>query len=125
MTEAKTQAEIRIAASKLGARLFRNSKGVFYTKDLQRQVEAGLIAPGSSDLIGWTKVKITSEMVGETVAVFTAIEVKKRLPRNFEHCGTEDQRNFILQLREAGGIASFCDDANNLKKLLQWCKISV
>jgi hypothetical protein len=119
MTEAKTQAEIRIEASKLGARLFRNSKGFFYTKDLLRQVEAGLIAPGSSDLIGWTKVKITPDMVGQTVAVFTAVEVKKRLARKFEHCGTEDQRNFILQVRKAGGIANFCDDANNLKNLLR------
>lgn len=123
MTEAKTQAEIRLEARKHRCRLFRNSKGVFYTKDLQRQIEAGLIAPGSSDLIGWTEVEITPDMVGKSVAVFTALEVKKRLAKKFEHCGTEDQRNFIEQVRKAGGIGEFCDDANNLKKLLQWCKM--
>lgn len=58
---------------------------------------------GASDLQGWSSVLITPEMVGCKVAVFTAIECK-------ESGGgrkSDDQRNFIDQVRLAGGIAGF------------------
>lgn len=56
---------------------------------------------GASDLIGWTPVKITAEMVGSTVAVMTAIEAK----RSDGGKASSDQQNFIARLRAAGGIA--------------------
>lgn len=89
---------IRMTASKLGARLFRNHRGKHLTMDGKRIVETGL-APGASDLIGWTPVTITPEMVGRSVAVFTACEVKsgRRVP-------TTEQGNFLDRVNEAGGI---------------------
>jgi hypothetical protein len=64
-----------------------------------RPLQAGL-CEGSSDLIGWTAKQVTPEMVGKTVAVFTAIEVKKGSGR-----ATAAQLNFISRVRQAGGIA--------------------
>jgi hypothetical protein len=56
---------------------------------------------GTSDLVGWTPVRITPDMVGCQVAVFTAIETKKTKGGRT----SEDQINFIAQVQRAGGIA--------------------
>lgn len=58
---------------------------------------------GASDLIGWTTVEITPEMVGRRVAVFTGIETKESGGGHQR----PDQINFVDQLRAAGGIAGF------------------
>ena len=99
------------AVSGMGARLFRVNTGLAWTGRVEtygtavfirdaRPIRMGLCT-GGSDLIGWTPVAITPEMVGSTVAVFTAIELK---------CGrtavTEDQRNFLARVAEAGGIST-------------------
>ena len=64
-----------------------------------RKIEFGL-KKGSSDTIGVTKIKVTEEMVGRTLGVFTALEMKTgRTPT------TEEQKNFISAVRESGGIA--------------------
>ena len=112
-----------MACSRGPTRLFRNNRGQFYTLDCVkkltgllfsgqfkaavdyarhslRQVRAGLEAPGSSDCIGWTSVIITPEMVGQRVAVFTALEVKTTKGR-----ATADQVNFIDAVLAAGGRA--------------------
>lgn len=64
-----------------------------------RPLTAGL-GVGSSDLIGFTPVVITAEMVGSTVAVFTAVEVKSASGRP-----TQPQLDFVKMVRDAGGIA--------------------
>ena len=70
----------------------------------------------SSDLIGITKVTITPEMVGKTLGIFTAIEVKKEAwnpDKKFDARETA-QNNFINWVKLNGGIASFCNDSNEL-----------
>lgn len=64
-----------------------------------RPFHAGL-CKGSSDIIGWTSVEITPEMVGQKVAVFTAIECKTATGRP-----TPEQTNFLERVRAAGGFA--------------------
>lgn len=71
-------------------------------------MRAGL-CEGSSDLIGWTTVEITPEMVGRKVAVFTAVEVKVPGKRP-----TAEQVNFLAQVRTAGGIAEVLTDAEQV-----------
>ncbi len=66
-----------------------------------RRVKFGLFK-GSSDLIGWKTVEITQDMVGDKVAVFVGIEVKKPGKRNRT---TGEQKNFINQVVKSGGIA--------------------
>lgn len=92
--ESNIQQRCRIMASKCGARVFRNNRGLFLTIDALsiikdaavqfgvkgvldvlrsgrlRKVRAGLEVPGSSDLIGWHTVTITPDMVGKRVAIF-------------------------------------------------------
>ena len=57
------------------------------------------LCKGSSDLIGWRSLTITPDMVGQTVAVFAAIEVKDR------GAPTPEQLHFIAQVQAAGGLA--------------------
>lgn len=92
-------------------RLFRNNVGLFQTAD-GRKVMTGL-CKGSSDIIGWTSVTVTENMVGHKLAVFTAIEVKG--PRGRP---TKEQVNFIEQVQNAGGLAQICFSTEDVKKLL-------
>lgn len=117
---------IRIAASQANNRAFRNNRGMFATMDIidhlkaalklpdmfqivekfksvvrtARRVRAGLECPGSGDLIGWTSVTITPEMVGKNIALFTSVEVKTD-----DGKPSYDQINFIANVQMAGGIA--------------------
>ena len=112
--EAALQAEIRISLPHT-CTMFRNNTGSLQDAN-GRRVDFGL-CKGSSDLIGWTEVIITPEMVGKKIAVFTAIEVKKAGwkpsgKKEIEHF--ERQLNFINQIKHSGGFAGVAysvDDA--------------
>lgn len=109
---------IQKATSRIGTRLFRQNVGKVWTGKVirgeglmitlgpsdivlrhGRPVEMGLIK-GSSDLIGWHPVQITADMVGRTVAVFTAMEVKTQ-----HGIASPEQKNFCQVICDAGGIA--------------------
>ena len=105
---------IQLRATELGARLFRNNVGsVTYTDrhGQPRTVKYGLHV-GSSDLIGWTPVTITPEMVGRTLAVFTAVEVKTLRGK-----ASPEQITFIEAVRRAGGIAGVARSPDELPTL--------
>lgn len=86
MSETKLYTPIAIEASKRGDRLFRNNVGQgyqFVARPPDGWKPPPFLAPfnyglpaGSGDLVGWTRVTITPEMVGQTLAVFASIEVK-------------------------------------------------
>ena len=110
MAEADITNPILKEASRMGARLFRQNVALAWvgkqikrtpttiTLENSRPLHAGL-CKGSSDVIGWTPVLVTPEMVGQTLAVFTAIEVKAgRVPV------TEEQERFVAAVVAAGGI---------------------
>lgn len=117
-----------LALSKItGSKMFQNNTGVGWQGaskkvtggDLllidARPLRAGL-CKGSSDLIGWTPVVITPDMVGKKVAVFTAVEVKKPNGR-----ATQSQINFINNVKSDGGISGIArshEEAVNLVKSL-------
>lgn len=111
--ETNIQQKCRIEASACGARVFRNNRGLFMTLDGARKVRAGLEVPGSSDLIGWKSVTITPDMVGKTVAVFCAPEVKR--PGQYP---TKDQERFIGNVNAAGGIAGVVRSPEDMRQLL-------
>lgn len=100
MNETELMRLIQIKLSALGARLFRNTTGSVVAQS-GHYVQYGLASPGGSDLIGWTSVKITPDMVGRTLAIFTAIEVKSVHGRLTKH-----QSQFIEAVHHAGGIAA-------------------
>lgn len=68
----------------------------------------------SGDLIGWTPVLVTPDMIGQYLPVFTSVEVKALTWRpalsggKFEH--EQAQRNWAAIVREAGGFAGFMRD---------------
>ena len=113
MTEAAIQQQIRLALSRAGVVAFRNNIGAY--KDEQgRLVRYGVCNPGGSDLIGWTPVTITADMVGQQLAVFTAVEVKGPKGRV-----TEAQINFIDQVIRAGGYAGVARSPHEAVALVQ------
>jgi hypothetical protein len=105
--------KIRLAASQLGAVLFRNNRGKFRTLDGKRIVQAGLSVNGSSDLIGWHSVTVTPEMVGNRVALFLAVEVKTE-----KGVISPEQQRFIDNVNAAGGIGFIAKNDFNLDSLL-------
>lgn len=75
MTESEIQSQIqRTLGSRPDVRIFRNHVG--RVRDEHGRWHTFGLAPGSADLIGWHSVTITSEMVGQQVAVFLSVEVK-------------------------------------------------
>ena len=73
-----------------------------------RMIQAGL-CKGGSDIIGIRPTVITQDMVGQTVGVFLADEVKTKTGR-----ATKEQLRFIEAVNSAGGIAGVArsvDDA--------------
>lgn len=110
--EAKVQNDIRIACGAGPARLWRNNTGAL--KDAAGRLVRYGLCPGSSDLIGLRQITITPDMVGQTVAVFTAIEVKDR------GRATPEQQAFITMVQAAGGLAGIArsvDDARTILRL--------
>lgn len=83
MSESQVQATIRLAASCLGWRLFRNNVGVMRRED-GVPVRFGLANDSkqlnsqykSGDLIGIRPVVITQDMVGKMIGQFVSIECK-------------------------------------------------
>ncbi len=112
MSEAAIQQQIRLALSRAGSVMHRNNVGA-YRDDQGRVIRYGVGNPGGSDLIGWTPVIITHEMVGGMLGVFTAIEVKA--PRGRP---TEAQLNFLRQVQLGGGIAGIARSTQDALALL-------
>lgn len=69
---------------------------------------------GTSDLIGWSSVVVTPDMVGCRVAVFTAIETKKSKGGRT----SDDQANFIAQVLKAGGIAGVANSPEAARSIV-------
>ena len=97
MTETEILRQIQ-SLSKGSVRLFRNNVGF----DATNKVRYGLM-PGSSDLIGWKTIEITKHHLGSKIAVFTAIEVKKKGGRP-----TPGQQQFVDYVDECGGLSGIC-----------------
>ncbi len=119
MSEAALGRNIQVALAKLGAKLFRNNVGKFWTGRAIEINEEGIIdvhpgdvvlrharrvasglPVGSGDFIGYKPVVITEKMLGQRVAIFTSAEVK--LPKGKT---TEQQDNWRSVVGTDGGIA--------------------
>ena len=79
--ETKIQNRIMRDMSEKGYLVWRNQVGLFKTLD-GRTVNIGI--KGSSDLMAVKPTVITPEMVGQTLAVFVAVEVKTATGRQSE-----------------------------------------
>lgn len=114
MNETSLSHHIQLQASEHGTTLFRNQTGRYELKD-GRWLVSGLCV-GGSDLIGWTSIQITPEMIGKRLAVFTAIEVKSPLASGKKKEPSAEQSRFLQAVQSAGGVA-FC--TNNLEEAMR------
>ena len=91
--------------------MFRNNTGTL--RDINgRPVSFGL-CKGSADLIGWTTLTITPQMVGQQIAVFTSIEVKAATGRI-----RPEQQQWLNAVQAAGGIAGVARSVGEAMDLL-------
>ena len=126
--ESTIQQEIQIEARHYDCHLMRNNSGSF-KDDTGRVVRFGLgnISKQhndkikSFDLVGFTKVVVTQEMVGKTLAVFTAVECKKEEWKSDKKLDAREtaQQAFINWINNNGGIAGFAQNIDRLKNLIR------
>lgn len=128
MTEAKVQADIRIAAGHHSCRLWRNNSGACYDQS-GRLIRYGLGNDSaqmnkrikSPDLVGWTTVTVTPEMVGQQVAIFTGVECKApgwNSGKKFTE-REQAQLEFIGLVCNDGGYAGFAASVDHFKRIIE------
>jgi hypothetical protein len=116
-SETEIQQQIRLQCSKGGVRLWRNNSGSLPDPRTGRYVQFGVGSPGGSDLIGYRRVRVTAEMVGQEIAQFAAVEVKSARGRV-----RPEQQQFIDNIVSAGGIAGI---ARSVDEALPLCFVSL
>lgn len=133
MSERKTQNEILLGIAGKST-LFRNNVAKAWVGEAKKVVRTGLVTvhpgdvvvrqarvlhaglqKGSGDLIGWTEVVITEDMVGKTVAVFSSVEVK---PPKGGRIAPE-QEHWAKTVENAGGYAGIARSADDAKRILR------
>lgn len=130
MSEADLMRRLQIAATSLGARLFRQNTGMAWVGNKivrgsgqsirlnpgdvvirnARPFRAGV--PGMSDLGGWVPVEVTPDMIGSTLAVVAQVEVKENARP------TPEQLAWIEAVNKAGGRAGIAHDEIELADIL-------
>lgn len=125
-SEARVQQEIRLASIVTGSNLLRNNVGALLDKrgvpvryGLANESKAQNEKLKSSDLIGWTQVTITPDMVGRTFAVFTSVEVKED---GWVYTGTGRevaQKRWVDLVLAAGGLAGFANSVGEFLEIVR------
>lgn len=123
LSESDVQEQVQVEASKFNSKLWRNNVGAFEDRT-GRTVFFGLgnISKLSnkqfktSDLIGFTMVTITPDMVGKKLPVFTAMECKKPSWKYAETIREVGQKKFIDVIKTNNGIASFVNSVESYVK---------
>lgn len=124
MSEQETVQSVRANLSNGPVRAFRNNVGQGWqgivvqrtattiTLRNPRPIKFGL-CEGSSDLIGWRTLTVTTDMVGSKLAVFVALEGKAKTGAT-----TAEQKAFIAAVKDAGGIAGVFRSVDEAAQLL-------
>lgn len=120
-SEAAVQTQIRLEASRIGARLWRNNVGATYTKDgqflrygLANDSKAMNTAIKSSDLIGLRPVLIEPWHVGTTIGQFVAREVKAGGWKFRGSAREKAQLAFLELVVSLGGDAQFANKPGSM-----------
>lgn len=108
--ETAKSSELLLDATQKDIILHRNNVGACESADgryIQYGVGIGIPGQRPSDFIGFTRVTITPDMVGKTVAIFTAVEAKKEGWGKPTNKREREQKAFIDSVNREGGIAYF------------------
>lgn len=118
-SEARAQSLVRLEAPRHGYKMWRNNRGAWADRDdagnVRSVIRYGLANDTdamdkilkSHDLIGWRRVTVTPEMVGQMLAVFTSWEIK---PPGWRYTGAGRegaQMAWANLVAAAGGEARF------------------
>jgi hypothetical protein len=112
MSEQELQQRIRLELGRGPVRLWRNNVGAL--RDQRGQLVSYGLCRGSSDLIGLRRLTIGPEHLGQSLAVFVAIEVKSERGRL-----AAEQQQFLEVVREFGGLAGVARSLPEASALLQ------
>lgn len=115
-SEHATQNDIRNALCDSGLFFRANVGAAWASNDITKMADGTLILrnprpfstglpTGFSDVFGLVPTVITEDMVGQTVAVFAAIECKSTKGRS-----RDAQERFVAAVKKAGGRAGFARD---------------
>ena len=110
-SEHEIQQRIRLACGRGPVRLWRNNTGALVDQQ-GRFVRFGL-CKGSSDLIGLRSLEVTSELVGQQLAQFVALEVKTA-----QGVLSPEQRAFLRLVKQFGGVTA----ATAPSTWFMWCR---
>jgi hypothetical protein len=128
--EAKASEEVVTRACDWKARLFRNNSGALEDEN-GRLIRFGLGNDSpkvnkelkSGDYVGWLPITITPEMVGQTLPVFTNVEVKALGFKEKLHYNKNSreyaQNNFNQLVMNHNGIAGFAYDWQSFDKMVK------
>ena len=127
MSESEVEQLITLEGPRHGCILERNNSGAF--KDMTgRVVRFGLGAISkkhaekmrSADRIGITTVTVTQEMVGKTIGVYTAVEVKEASwnPAKKLDAHEQAQKNWLDWVLARGGFAGFANSVESFRKII-------
>ena len=124
--ETDLQDEIRIELQKAYQKLrtFRNNTGEAWQGKSYKTTKGHLVIEnpqrvkyglkkGSSDVIGIMPVVITPEMVGKTIGVFMALEVKTKNGKL-----STEQQDFLENIAKLGGISGEVRSVEDAIKLI-------
>lgn len=120
-SEAAVTSRVRLEASAKGYTLWRNNVGALLDKrgvpvrfGLANDSAAMNTRIKSADWIGWRKVVVTPDMVGQTLAVFASVEMKEAGWR-YSGAGREAAQMTWAQLVAAsGGVGVIVSEAGSL-----------
>lgn len=122
-SEAAVQVRIRLEASKIGCRLWRNNVGAYDERNppspgsrwgLANDSKQMNTLIKSSDLIGIRPLLITQDHVGNIIGQFLAREVKKSAWSYSGDKREEAQLNFLNLVNSLGGDAMFANSVGTL-----------
>lgn len=132
--EAKATIEVRESASLLKSRVFRNNSGGC-EDETGRMIRFGLGNDGTKasyglkfgDYIGITPLVITADMIGQTVGVFTNLEIKPdgHMQKTLSAASKQGTREYYQwktceMVKNLGGLAGFVTNKKDVEHVLTW-----
>jgi len=108
--------DIISALSRGDVRLFRQQSGTFRALYNEQHITVGV--PGMSDTTGMVSRIVTPEMIGQRVAIYTAIEVKSATGKTARE-RRKLQDSFLAMVTGLGGIAGYARNIEEARALIE------